>query len=700
MFTSVFARAVSAALLSIILIGDAQGQGQTQVAASHAIGPKRSLASEDSWLQSQEVGSSILFYVEASEIGKEFLIWRRYPSSPLASRDHQVARWQTDGNSISLEALASYKGSSVPLEGGGRVIAKFDILSSRGSKKVIDISPLFNSGRIQWELADSDHDPGGMQVEYVSSFRDNTVVSMVGPLAPASGRVAWNFVRLPEEKMTVRLHDRRFGFDYPARIFNSSPRSREGKEPILRWRLNNPTRGGDRVSGSIVVKVDPRTPREWRKSVLEGISSWDEVFRQAGFEDAILGVDPGDSPGFSYDDLRNSVICWPTRSLAPPGAGTCGWLIYDPRSGELLQRQIGGPSRAAESFLGRYVSTMAAVDSRVTAKGTSSVEEIVKAFIKQVSAHEVGHVIGLRDGNFGKYQYSVDQVRSREWVARYGFSPSIMNYTRFNYLAQPEDGMSSDLLVQGMGPADVYSILWGYSESPDAVFDKAVLAKARFPVQGNATNQLLFSFTEPYINTNPADTVDTVEVTDPIAAANLGLTNLRASMRLLGSRNLYQGDADIQELLSPKSLYLSALDQWAYMVTPVATMVGAKIPRPAQDSSDDELVDVPMADQIKALRFLCDQVFSDEPTKLFTNRLKQQAGIQDHQLSEALVGKQTAILHVLFQPGRLSNLTRAELGAMGGESEVGFVEAFSSLRACPFSDEMRRHLALQASNQP
>lgn len=689
------ARIAWAVALMVILVGDVHGRERSKEAKVDA--PSRSQAGADLWLQSEQVGSSVLFYVEVSEIGEEFLIWRRYPSVPLASRDHQLVRWQMDGNSIALEVLETFKRSNAPLEGGKRVIARFDILRTHGSKKVIDVSSLFRSSELsQWELADLDADSASKQLEYVASYRDNTVVVLGKTSEVTTGQIAWNFVKLPRSRMPVRFHDRRFGFDYPARRFYSST-TRESGEPVTRWRLERPA-GDERVSSPIVVKVDPRTPKAWRQSVLEGISSWDKVFRRAGFKNAIVGVDPGDGKDFSFDDLRNSVICWKTPAPMPRNSGACGWMIYDPRTGEQLQFQIGGPSSAASSYLGRYISTLAAVDTQVSS--SASISRKIQAHVKRIAAHEVGHVIGLRDGNFGKYQYTAKQVRSPGWVAKHGFSPSIMNYARFNFLAQPEDQMPSELLVQDVGPADVYSLLWGYSDSPEAVFDPITLAKAGLTPPQDTPRKLLFVFTEPRGNTSPADTFETVEVTDPIEAANLGLSNLRSSMRLLASKKLVHRDAEIQALVGPENLFRSALEQWAYIVTPVATMVGGRVTRPGQKASDDESVGIPTEDQLRALRFLCDQVFSDEPTRLFTNGLKDLAGTTDGQLSEALVAHQTAILHVLFQPGRLTNFTLAEFGAIGGKPDVGFVEAFSSLRSCPFSSEMRRQLALQASTQP
>lgn len=687
------ARIFCALSLAVIFAGGVQGKERGKSNDPNS-DPSVRFPRDAPWLYSEKIGSSIFFHIETSEIGEEFLIWRRYPGAPLASLDHQLVRWREDGNSVALEALETFTRSTDASRGSKRLIARFEILRTQGGKKVIDVSALFaNSPLIPWELADSDVNSSSKHVEYVSSYPENTVVVMSKSPGLAAGQVAWNFVRLPKTRMPVRPHDRRFGFDYPARHSLSSTTREEG-EPITRWRLVR--RAGDgRVSNPIVVKIDPQTPRDWRQPVLEGISSWDAVFRRAGFTNAIVGVDPGSGDNFSYDDLRNSVICWSSPLPMPIQAGKCGWRIYDPRTGERLQFQIGGPSSAASSYLGRYISALAAVDTTIIFP--ASIDRNIKAHIRRIAAHEVGHVIGLRDGNFGKYHYTVQQVRSPGWVEKNGFSPSVMNYARFNFIAQPEDHMPIDLLVQGVGPADVYSILWGYSDSTDAAFDSTVLAAAGLGSHQVNSSQPLFVFTEPRGNTSPADTFDAVEVTDPIEAANLGLANLRASMRILASKKLRHRDFEIQALLRPESLIRSALDQWAHIVTPVATMVGGRVTRPGQKASDDDSIGIPSEDQGRALRFLCDQVLSDAPTRLFSNGLKDLAGTTDDQLSEALVAKQIAILHVLFQPGRLSNLTQAELEAIGGASSFGFAEAFGALRTCHFSEGIKRHLSTRAT---
>lgn len=662
---------------------------------------KSATQSVNTFIPASMVDGRVLFDVRQEMIGRPFLIWKRYPATPLASLDHQIAQWELRGSRVVLVALATYKGSSLPMEraGGRHEIGDYNVVSTTIEfTRSIDVTKLFSEGDlVRWDLSDSQQGSRPIEIGSVRSYVDNTVVYAsrdVTGKSQGNDQVVWNFLRLADKPMSARELDRRMGFDFLARKFPKELNYVSGPRAINRWRLSDGdvSKQGVTVDRPIHIYVDPRTPKAWRPWVIEGIEAWQPAFEAAGFKNAIVAVDPDDDPNFSFDDVRVSAICWPTKEAILRKMGSCGWRVHDPRTGEALQYQIGGPSNSVE-MLRRYAVTMAAVDKRITGQDeVGSLDDVLGGLIRRVTSHESGHILGLRDGNFGKYAYSVEQVRSSEWIERMGFTPSVMNYTRFNFVAQPEDNLAEKYLMQDIGPADVHSILWGYSIPDLDPFDSDILSKIELTGDAQVDKRML-SFTEPSNpNGNPATTLEAVEVTDPLAAAELGLRNLNASMRLIAKADLTSRDKGIQSQIGHRQLFLAAVEQWQYIVQPVASLIGATVVLPGSEASLDAEIAIPESQQRAAMRFVCNQILSDEPYRLLRNDLMTRAGVSEEELEQALTFRQTTVLLDIFQPKRLTDLTRLELAALSGQDGYGILEIFGELRQCPIDERIRHDL--------
>lgn len=355
-----------------------------------------------------------------------------------------------------------------------------------------------------------------------------------------------------------------------------------------------------------------------------GAESWNEAFSSAGLGAPVEVIDASLIEGWDYDDVRNSVLCWGMTKA-------CGWNIFDPRTGEILQAQIHSTNHALPSALARYIVTMAVVDPR--AAGPALSDDFLGGFLEKTAAHEVGHLLGLKDGTFGTFSYSTDQLRDRDWLRTNRFSPSIMNYARFNYVVQPEDDVPPQGLLQGIGAADKFWIKWGYSDldSPDAL-------EALWNSSG------LYRYRRMNSNAkSPYDGIETPGVSDPVSAAQLGWKNVERSIKLIEGMEFAAQDRDVAALVSPRELLLAAIEQWRNMNRQVASLVGGKLLDPRLNSSgepvsihDRGVSLVKREDQQSAMRHLCDEFFSKTPEVLMEGDLVRRSGLTHSEVEEKI----------------------------------------------------------------
>lgn len=289
-----------------------------------------------------------------------------------------------------------------------------------------------------------------------------------------------SFIALPAIPLQRRFFDPRVGFfadEYYA--YGDQQQKTELKQFILRWRLEprpedlEKWKRGELVEPAkpIVFYIDPATPKQWRKYLIQGIDDWQKAFEQAGFKHAIMGKEwPENDSTMQMDDARYSFLNYfPSEVM-----NAYGPQVHDPRSGEIIQSHIGWYHNVMQLLHDWYLIQAGAVDPR--ARKAKFDEELMGQLIRFVSSHEVGHTLGLRH-NFGSSSRTpVDSLRSITWLEKHGHTASIMDYARFNYVAQPEDHIPEEDLFPHIGEYDRWAIQWGYknSFSPTAVEDQQV----------------------------------------------------------------------------------------------------------------------------------------------------------------------------------------------------------------------------------
>lgn len=275
-----------------------------------------------------------------------------------------------------------------------------------------------------------------------------------------------SFIALPKVPMERRVWDERVGFftDY-VMSFGDAQQRVENRRFILRWRMEprdedmEKWKRGELVEPKkpIVIYIDPATPKVWRPYLIAGINDWQKAFEQAGFKNAIMGKEwPEGDSSMSLGDARYSVLNYLPSEIE----NAYGPQVHDPRSGEIIQTHIGWYHNVMQLLHEWYMIQAAAVDSR--ARKAVFDNELMGQLIRFVSSHEVGHTLGLLH-NFGSSsQTPVDSLRSKTWLDIHGHTASIMDYARFNYVAQPEDHLPQYDLFPRIGEYDKWAIEYGY----------------------------------------------------------------------------------------------------------------------------------------------------------------------------------------------------------------------------------------------
>jgi len=277
-----------------------------------------------------------------------------------------------------------------------------------------------------------------------------------------------SLVLLPRDPMQPRYADERVGY-FNSKITEFSDNETANHEAIImRYRLEpkDPAayKAGKLVEPKkqIVFYIDPATPKKWAKYLKLGIEDWQKAFEEAGFKNAIVAKDwPENDSTMSIDDARFSVL----RYLPSETENAYGPRIVDPRSGEIIEAHICWYHNVMNLVKKWYMVQCGPLDKRAQKMEFS--DELMGQLIRFVSSHEVGHSLGLRHNMIASQATPVEKLRDKAWVEKYGHTASIMDYARFNYVAQPEDNISEKGLFPRINDYDKWAIKWGYQYRPE-----------------------------------------------------------------------------------------------------------------------------------------------------------------------------------------------------------------------------------------
>ena len=592
------------------------------------------------------------------------------------------------------------------------IIEGFEIKTyGKDSAVVVQVNNVFNGTSKSFNNLFDNIGMGGSvrtkdsYIEEVKSFPQNVVIKSQLTTQVSEGKTTaekadltvgttTNIVLLPEP-MVGRFSDDRVGYFTTPKIYFSDKQQRvDNKELITRWRLEPKEQEvGKYLSGQlvepkkpIIYYIDPATPKQWQQAIIDGVHDWNKAFEKAGFKNVISArlPDPEDKE-FDVDDVRYSVITYAASSMA----NAMGPSVVDPRTGEILESDIIWWHNVMTLLQSWMRVQTGIIDPE--ARGNIFPDAKMANAIRFVSSHEVGHTFGLKHNMGSSFAYSVEDLRKPDFTEKMGgTAPSIMDYARFNYVAQEGDGVKQ--ITPKIGVYDEFAINFGYRWT------------------GKSSPEEELSITKSWIDKHDGDpkyfygeqqseTIDPRSQSEDLGnnamkAGEYGIINLKKTIPNIIEWSTKDGETYEEA----KAFYNQVINQWyVYNTHTLANIGGFYLTPLVKGSKMKSYIPVPYQTQKEALNFLKKNILT-LPKWLFINSLKDvlkptkntPAGAVEQSPYNIFRERQAAILYNLLHDERLLRLLEAEfLQTEGNEKIMTVVELFDDLRKFIFDKSLK-----------
>ncbi len=505
-----------------------------------------------------------------------------------------------------------------------------------------------------------------------------------------------NIVLLPEP-MVARFSDDRIGyFTTPKTYFSDKQQKVEKKELITRWRLEpkdediNKYLAGELVEPKkpILYYIDPATPKQWQQAIIDGVSDWNEAFKEAGFKNVISAKLPDpDDKDFDVDDVRYSVITYAASSMA----NALGPSVVDPRTGEILEADIIWWHNVM-TLLQSWMRVQTGIIDPQVRNNTFPDAKMAYA-VRFVSSHEVGHTFGLKHNMGASFAHPVEALRSPEFTERMGgTAPSIMDYARFNYVAQEGDGVKQ--ITPKIGAYDKFAIGWGYRWTGKAS-PQEELTITRSWLDAHQGDPLYFYGEQQSETIDPRSQAEDLG-DNAMKAGAYGIINLKKTIPHIIEWSTKKGE-DYEQA---KAFYNQVINQWyVYNNHTLANIGGIYLTPSVKGDGLTTYTPVPYETQKEALDFLKEHILT-LPEWLFVNELQHQLrpakntpkGLVDQSPYTVFREKQSSILYHLMKDDRLLRILEFEFlkEAQPSQRVMTVSELFSDLRSFIFKKSMKK----------